>query len=186
MKKLMIATLIASGLAGCASNNYAEKSPTEVAQAVTVKNSDFDRVALVIGPKHVTDIKRNPFTDTNYTQLVGSVDKKTKDLKYRVHTTVVYQAPRWRFYDSVSLVNGTQRKVSVGQRTVDSCTTYVGCLYTEEVSFEVDVSELGAIGAQGDFQYRLNSTSGIENAITVKRQYIDGFHLAFGLLAPKF
>lgn len=186
MKKLLIVSLIALGLAGCASNNFAEKSPTEVAQAVTVKNSDFDRVAQVIGPKHVTDIKRNPFTDTNYTQLVGSVDKKTKELKYHVYTTIVYQAPRWRFYKTVSLINGTQRDLNVGQRTVGSCTTYVGCLYTEEVSFEVDASELGSIGAQGDFQYRLNSTTGIENAITVKRQYIDGFHLAFGLLAPKF
>ena len=49
MKKLMIAALIALGLAGCASNNFADKSPTEVAQAVTVKNSDFDQVAQVIG-----------------------------------------------------------------------------------------------------------------------------------------
>lgn len=185
MKKLMLSVFAVLALAGCASN-YADKSSREVAEAVTVKNSEFDPAAIIIGPQHVTRTSRGLFTDSNFTQLVASVDKKSKEVKYFVHTSVLYTSGQWRFYQSASLADATQRDLKIVGRQVQSCTAMAGCLYTEDVSFQVDLSELGKLGQQGDFMYRLNSKSGTENVIILKREYINGFLVAVGLMAPKF
>ena len=171
MKKI-IALLITALVTGCATN-FANKAPTEVANALMVKNSEFDEKITYIGPQAFSETRRGIFVDNEVIQLIAVKDKKTNQVSYLVYTRIMYSS-NWRFYNSISLENGTQLATSQQNRKVNTCTG-AGCIFTEEFTFPIDRASLNI---SGSFKYRANSKSGAENIITINKSYIDGFLLA--------
>lgn len=84
--------------------------------------------------------------------LRAFIDKKSGDTTYQVYQVIYYQAPSWRFYNSVNYETFSGPKsvqVTVIDRNVD-CTAsrYSGCTYIEHIGFNVDKNLLSAIATQ--------------------------------------
>jgi hypothetical protein len=160
--------VIALSVSGCATN-YANKRPAEVGAGITVKNSEFDSAITYIGPQVMSETRRGLFVDNETLQLIAKQDKSTKKIKYGVYVRILYSFD-WRFYNTVSFKGGATEDLKQLSQKVDACTG-AGCIHTEEVAFPIDLDKL----TQGELEFRLNSKSGVENVLHVKKDYIDGF-----------
>lgn len=171
MKAIFLVCLAsaASILGGCATN-YGTVSPSEVSQALVVKDSNFDAIATVIGPQSFSETSRGIFTDNETTQLVVSRNKSTGDVRHAVFVRILYTSD-WRFYQSVSFSGGEQRPLRSLSKQTNACQA-VGCIHTEEVAFDIDRAVLDK-GV--DLEFRLNSPGGTENVIKLPRNYVTGF-----------
>lgn len=157
-------------LTGCATN-YADKKPEEVAAGITVKNSDFDSSITYIGPQAFSTTRRGLFADNETVALTASQDKNTKEFKYAIYVRILYTSD-WRFYKSSSFRDGTTTDLRQISQRVNTCTAGVGCAHTEEVGIPVGLDRLTK---GSDLEFRLNSTSGVENVIKLPKNYINGF-----------
>lgn len=172
MKNIINLVLVVSTtflLGGCATNYGAQPSDV-VSSAVEIKNSEFDRNIVFVGPPILTETNRGVFTDNETTRLVGVKNKITNEITYHVYVSVLYSFD-WRFYNTVSLLGGSVIDVKRISQQVKSCTS-IGCIHFEEFSFPI--SKINLTQPQG-LQFRANGSNGFENKITIPPQYVSGF-----------
>ena len=171
MRNTGLAIAACLAISACATN-YASKPASEVAKAVTVKDSQFDSSAAYIAPLTLSTTKRGLFTDNESVQLVAMQDKKSKQVTFRLAVRIMYSFD-WRFYESASFNDGSRVDSINTKREVDACNS-LGCIHTEELVFPIDKTRLADAGS---LTFRLNSKAGAENIITIPKNYIDGFLL---------
>lgn len=169
MKAIILIGVLLS-LAGCATN-YANVAPSEVAKAIEVTDSSFDADITYTGPQAFSETRRGIFVDYETVRLAVVKNKKSGAVKYGVYVSILYSF-EWRFYKSASLRDGTQVQIKNLSRQVNACTSGGGCIHTEELVFIIDPARLRS---GGNLEFRLNSTNGTENIITIQRSYIEGF-----------
>jgi hypothetical protein len=175
--RLLVLPFLLLGLAGCATN-YANKTPQQVADAITVKTSEFDSDVTYYGPGISSVTRRGLFEDNERTRIVAKRGKKSSDVSFFVETHVLYSFD-WRFYTSASFDDGTSVEVTSLDRQVNGCTG-IGCIKTEKLYFPVAYERLSK--GSGPLRFRLNSKTG-ENIITIPRTYIDGVMAGIGVRA---
>lgn len=101
------------------------------------------------------------------------VNKKTGATSYQVYQVIVYQAPSWRFYNSVNFETADGPK-SVAATIIDrdvSCraSRYSGCTYYEHVAFDVDeellrkISSAYSPGQRIAWKFRFKSKAGVDH-----------------------
>lgn len=168
--KIAVLICICFTMFGCATN-FAEVTSAEVSKAIEVKDSTFDTDITYTGPPAFSETRRGLFVDNQTTRLAAVKNKKSRVVTYAVYVQIMYSFD-WRFYNSVSLIDGTQLKANSLSQRVNACTAGAGCIHTEELVFVV---ELDRLKAKGDLVFRVNSKTGVENIITVPNSYITGF-----------
>lgn len=177
MKLYVIPAIAAVTLAGCATN-YANKTPQQVADAITVKASEFDGDVTYYGPGISSVTRRGIFEDNERTRIVAKRSKTASAVSFFVETHVMYSFD-WRHYTSASFDDGTSVEATSLDKKVLSCTG-IGCIKTEHVYFQVPYDRLAK--GNGPLRFRLNGKTG-ENIITLPRAYIDGVVAGVGVRA---
>ena len=169
LKALMLALALSSLMTSCATN-YADKSSSEIGSALTVKDSEFDQDKTIGGPPVFTKTRRGIFVDNETTRLVVVKNKSTGAIRIGLYVDIVHSGD-WRFYDSISLTDGTRIDSSMKNNEIGTCSS-VGCVLTEAVLVKLTLEQ---VQQNQDFKFRVNSRSGTENTIVLPASYIKGF-----------
>ena len=168
-KVLMLALALSPLVMSCATN-YADKSPSEIGSALTVKDSEFDQDITIGGPPAFTKTRRGIFVDNETTRLVVVKNKTTGVVRIGLYVDIVH-SDSWRFYNSISLTDGTRIESSIQNNEIGTCSS-LGCVLTEAVVVKLTPEQ---IPRNQDFKFRVNSRNGVENTIVLPASYIQGF-----------
>lgn len=166
---LRIISLIAVviGLASCATD-YSKKSASEIAQEVTVSNSEFDSHKFFWAPP----IRKSPELFVTYTTRLGAnIDKKSGITFYSISTVWEYQGSSWMFFSSPALPGAIELQSGAPIRKVVSCQTMI-CTYSETINSLIPLAEL--IKSAEALRVRYNTNLG-PRIIEIPRNYIDGY-----------
>lgn len=167
IKSIFTLTIIAS-ITGCATTN-SSNTPEDFAKRISIKNSEFDKEITFVGSPIYTVTKRGLFEDNETTRIVAFQSKTTGKVQYSLYISVMYMFD-WRFYKSISLKDTTTIQLKSISQKVNFCQS-IGCNHTEEMGANIPLETLDS---SKDFIFRLNSTSGKENIITIPYTYVAG------------
>ena len=158
-------------LTACTTTNYQNVPAEKVAQGVTVRDSEYDKVRTYTGPILHKDTRRGIFQDNIVYSLGANKDKSSGKIQYVVAVQILYIG-EWRFYDSISLKGGTRIPVKTLSRKVNFCD--IGCSYTETFVAEVDSLTM-AVWAEAGLTIRINSQVGADDELSFSSSYVTGF-----------
>jgi len=175
MRQFILCISIVCFLPSCASNAV-KMSASEVAEHVTVKNSDFDSTILYEGPRIKSKATLSFFESGWVDSWLRTVkDKNTGITAHGVYVVIDYTG-NWRYYESASFSGGKTRKLKVLDRRVNSCSNGI-CNFTEQVLLSLSQGELNA-GSKAGITFRINGKKIARNQgseITIPADYVVGF-----------
>lgn len=162
-------------LSSCATNAV-KMSASEVADKITVKNSEYDSTVLYEGPRIKSDATLS-FFESGWVDswLRTAKSKDTGVASYGVYIVIDYTGS-WRYYESASFSGGDSRKLKVLDRRVNSCSNGI-CNFTEQMLLSLSLEELNASSHSG-LTFRINGkklTQDQGSKITIPANYISGF-----------
>lgn len=176
MNRLIIAAVLTTLLAGCASTpevDFSTMAPAGITAATITKGSKFDRLVTIQGPvmRYTHKVDPNDYlSDIDFRNVALRAFKGKGEITFQIYAEIEYVSSRWRYYNTVSFEGGKSAKVLPIDRRVANCSAR--CNYVETLG--IDVAENDLRGTE-DFEFRINGRSGVRDVITVPRTYIDGF-----------
>lgn len=187
------ATVVAVlALTACASTppkpqiDWLSKTPSEIAAAMTVSDSEFDRIRSLEAP--LVEVSNSQpgmspplvINERRSVRLTALKAKATGGVEHVAIVTITYLDRGWRSYTTASFVDSQPPATVTAKRTV-SCLSVYACWYTEAFALDISDSVLG--NGTRDLRFRLNATNAPPVVVTLPASYVQGFLM--GLEADK-
>ena len=174
-----LCAFIALIIVGCASSQQSAQIETAVKlpkehfkNTAVVKDDSLETVATISTINGFQE-KRGLLGivwDDNF--LRAFIDKKSGKVTYQLYQVLRYQGEGWKFYEVANYETPSGPRsvplISIGRDVNCSGSKYGGCLYTEQVAFDVDESLLKTIsdkfvpGQMSGWKFKFKAKSGEE------------------------
>lgn len=169
----LIALASAALLAGCAAAPGGIVPMETWARQIEVQHDEFRKTRTTVGAD------AQPGFSRLFLRHIESQQGPAPTAVTQLYIAAKYSG-RWHFYSDASDIHGTRLPVTLIDRTVDGCSRYGGCSYTEDVGITLTTDYLRQHLASG-IDVRLYGKGG-DQTFHVPGPYIEAFLTA---IVPK-